>query len=152
MNFAKFEFKKKLQRIVAKVTLVAMVATMMPAISAPMTAQAAEGVPEEITLTDHGYGTKGNVDYTSLNGLGSCTIHLLKASQDGEESIAFCADHTKRLVARVKGETWNNPTEMTSKWARVYLDAKSQELSQYNSWLLNLSIYIDFFNSRRLSW
>ena len=76
MNFAKFEFKKKLQRIVAKVTLVAMVATMMPAISAPVTAQAAEGVPEEIILTDHGYGTKGNVDYTSLNGLGSCTIHL----------------------------------------------------------------------------
>jgi len=137
MNFAKFEFKKKLQRIVAKVTLVAMVVTMAPVVSAPAVAQAADAdIPAKITLTDHGYGAHGNVTYTSVNGLGSCDIHLLKGKAEGqEETIAFCADHTKRLVARVKGKEWNNPQEVTNKWALMFLDC------YYHNY--NDSLYMD---------
>ena len=67
---------KKIKKFVAKVTLVAMCATLLPTGILPTTEAEAASAPATISLSDHGYGSKGNVDYTSTAGLGSCTVHF----------------------------------------------------------------------------
>ena len=111
---------KGIRKTVATLLLGVFTLTSMPV---GPEAFAAESVPAEITLTDHGYGSRGNVTYPSANGLGSCTIHQLKASQNGAEGPVFCADHTKSLMKRFVGQKWIEPKPVRAKWARVYMDA-----------------------------